>query len=108
MASGREGQRFAFHGYLPVDKGELPRRLREYESASRQLRQTQIFIETPYRNDRLMTALLRACDEKTLLCVATDLTLATESVRTATIAEWRRQPATIGKHPTVFLLLASA
>lgn len=107
MASGLEGQRFAFHGYPPVDKGELARRLRECEAASRQLRQTQIFIETPYRNDRLMAALLRTCENETLVCVATDLTLATESVRTATIAEWRRQPATIGKHPTVFLLLAS-
>jgi len=108
MASGLEGQRFAFHGYLPVDKGDLARRLRECEAVSRQLRQTQIFIETPYRNDRLMAALLRNCEKETLLCVATDLTLATESVRTTTIAAWRRQPATIGKHPTVFLLLASA
>jgi 16S rRNA (cytidine1402-2'-O)-methyltransferase len=108
MASGLEGQRFAFHGYLPVDKSQLARRLQEHEAESRRLRQTQIFIETPYRNDRLMSALLRTCDPDTLVCLATDLTLATESVRTATVAEWRRQPATIGKRPTVFLLLASA
>lgn len=108
MASGLEGQRFAFHGYLPIEKGELARRLREHESESRRLGQTQIFIETPYRNDRLMAALARTCEPSTLLCVATDLTLATESVRTATIAEWRRASAAIGKRPTVFLLLASA
>jgi 16S rRNA (cytidine1402-2'-O)-methyltransferase len=108
MASGLEGQRFVFHGYLPVDKSQLTRRLREHEAASRQLRQTQIFIETPYRNDRLMAALVRACHPETLVCVATDLTLATESVRTASVATWRREPATIGKRPSVFLLLASA
>lgn len=108
MASGLEGQRFAFHGYLPIDKAELARRLREHEAESRRLRQTQIFIETPYRNDRLMAALARVCEPATLLCVATDLTLASESVRTAAIAEWRRAPSAIGKRPTVFLLLASA
>lgn len=108
MASGLEGQRFAFHGYLPIDRGELARRLREHEADSRRLGQTQIFIETPYRNDRLLAALLRTCDPGTLLCLASDLTLATESVRTATIAEWHRAGATIGKRPTVFLLLASA
>ncbi len=108
MASGLEGQRFAFHGYPPIDKGELARRLREHEADSRRLGQTQIFIETPYRNDRLLAALLRTCDPETLLCVASDLTLTTESVRTATIAEWRRSGASIGKRPTVFLLLASA
>ena len=108
MASGLEGQRFAFHGYLPIEKSELVRRLRDHEAESRRLRQTQIFIETPYRNDRLMAALVRTCDPGTLVCLATDLTLASESVRTATIAEWRHAPATIGKRPTVFLLLASA
>ncbi len=108
MASGLEGQRFAFHGYLPVEKSQLDRRLREHEADSRKLRQTQIFIETPYRNDRLMAALVRTCNPETLVCLATDLTLATESVRTTTVAEWRRQAVTIGKRPTVFLLLASA
>ena len=108
MASGLEGQRFAFHGYLPVEKGPLAKSLREHEAESRKLRQTQIFIEAPYRNDRLMSELVRTCDKGTLLCVATDLTLATESVRTTTVAEWRRHPVLIGKRPTVFLLLASA
>ncbi len=108
MASGLDGQRFAFHGYLPVERSPLSQRLREHQAESRKLRQTQIFIETPYRNDRLMSALLNTCDPDTLVCLATDLTLATESVRTATVGEWRRLPVTIGKRPTVFLLLASA
>ena len=82
--------------------------MRELESESRRLRQTQVFIETPYRNDRLLRALLRACKPATLLCVATELTLATESVRTRDVAAWRGAAVQIGKRPTVFLLLASA
>lgn len=108
MASGLDGQRFAFHGYLPVEKTQLARRLRDHEAESRKLRQTQIFIETPYRNDRLLSVVMRTCDANTLVCIATDLTLASESVRTASVEEWRRLPVTIGKRPTVFLLLASA
>lgn len=107
MASGLDGQRFAFHGYLPVDENELARRLRELEDESRKKRQTQLFIETPYRNDRLLRVLLARCAPSTLLCVATDLTLAGESVTTRPIAEWRKTSTTIGKRPTVFLLLAS-
>ena len=106
MASGMDGQHFAFHGYLPVEAGARARRIRQIEIQASQA--TQIFIETPYRNDRLMAALARVCEPATLLCVATDLTLASESVRTAAIAEWRRAPSAIGKRPTVFLLLASA
>jgi 16S rRNA (cytidine1402-2'-O)-methyltransferase len=108
MAAGLEGQRFAFHGYLPVEERSLVQRLRELEAESGRLGQTQLFIETPYRNDRLLQALLRTCDPATLLCVASDLTLATESVATRDVATWRRGPPQIGKRPTVFLLLASA
>jgi len=108
MAAGLEGQRFAFHGYLPVEERTLVQRLRELEAESRRLGQTQLFIETPYRNDRLLQALLRTCDPATLLCVATDLTLATESVATRDVAAWRRAAPRIGKRPTVYLLLASA
>ncbi|MCC6610096.1 MAG: SAM-dependent methyltransferase [Burkholderiales bacterium] len=108
MAAGLEGQRFAFHGYLPVAERALVQRLRELEAASRRRAETQLFIETPYRNDRLLAALLGTCAPETLLCVATDLTLATESVATRDIAAWRRDAPRIGKRPTVFLLLASA
>jgi len=106
MASGLEGQRFAFCGYLPRDKNELKKRIRELELRSRKEQETEIFIETPYRNDALLAALLETCAAGTRLCIAADLTLATESVQTRTIADWRRRSAAIGKRPTVFLLLA--
>ena len=105
MASGLEGQRFAFCGYLPRDAGERTKRIRELEARSRRERETQIFIETPYRNDALLAALVQACAPATRLCVAADLTLESESVKTRKIGEWRRAPA-IGKRPAVFLLLA--
>ncbi|MCX7961197.1 MAG: SAM-dependent methyltransferase [Burkholderiales bacterium] len=106
MASGLEGQRFAFRGYLPRGCADRARRIRDLEARSRRERETQIFIETPYRSDALLAALLATCAPKTRLCVATDLTLPTESVRTHAIAAWRRAPPAIGKRPTVFLLLA--
>ena len=107
MASGLEGQRFAFCGYLPRDATERAQRIRQLESRSRRERETEIFIETPYRNDALLAALLEACAPATSLCVAADLTLASESVRTRRVAEWRRAKSAIGKRPAVFLLLAS-
>lgn len=106
MASGLEGQRFAFCGYLPRDAEERKRRIRELEARSRRERETQIFIETPYRNDVLLGALLESCAPATLLCVASDLTLVSEEVKTHKISEWRRAAPTIGKRPTVFLLLS--
>jgi len=106
MASGLDGQRFAFCGYLPRDPGERTKRIRELEARSRKEAETQIFIETPYRNDSLLSALMEACTPTTRLCVAADLTLASEAVATKTIAEWRRTPPSVGKRPAVFLLLA--
>jgi 16S rRNA (cytidine1402-2'-O)-methyltransferase len=106
MASGLEGQRFAFCGYLPREAAERKKKIHELEARSRRERETQIFIETPYRNDSLLAALLDALPGKTRLCVATDLTTATESVRTRSIEAWRRKPETVGKRPTVFLLLS--
>jgi 16S rRNA (cytidine1402-2'-O)-methyltransferase len=106
MASGLEGQRFAFCGYLPRDAAERSERIKQLEQRSRRERETEIFIETPYRNDALFSALLEGCAPATRLCVAADLTMGTESVRTRTIAEWRRLRAAIGKRPAVFLLLA--
>lgn len=107
MASGLEGQRFAFCGYLPREAEERKRRIKELEARSRRERETQIFIETPYRNDALLASLLEACSEKTLLCVATGLTLPSESIRTHAVSRWRNAPHEIGKRPTVFLLLAN-
>jgi 16S rRNA (cytidine1402-2'-O)-methyltransferase len=105
MASGLEGQRFAFCGYLPREAEERRRRILELEARSRRERETQIFIETPYRNDVLMAALLETLPEQARLCVATDLTLPGETVRTHTVARWRKSPPRIGKRPTVFLFL---
>jgi 16S rRNA (cytidine1402-2'-O)-methyltransferase len=108
MASGLEGQRFAFGGYLPRSDADRKEKILELERRSRQEKETQIFIETPYRNDVLLAALLESCRTRTRLCVAADLTLPGESVTTRTIAEWRRARATIGRRPAVFLLLADA
>ena len=104
MASGLEGQRFAFCGYLPRDKGQLATRIRALEKRSRDERETEIFIETPYRGDALLSALLATCHENTRLCVAADLTLGGESIATRSIAGWRRAGAALGKRPAVFLL----
>ena len=106
MASGLEGQRFAFCGYLPREAPERARRIRALESRSKRESETEIFIETPYRNDALLGALLEACKPQTKLCIAADLTLPGESIRTSHIAAWRRVNAVIGRRPAVFLLLA--
>ena len=105
-ASGLEGQRFAFHGYLPVAPAELASVLQQLERQSRRLRQTQIFIETPYRNDRTLATMLRALAPATLVCVAADLTLESESVKTRPVAAWRKETPQLKGRPTVFLLLA--
>ena len=106
MASGLEGQRFAFCGYLPRVAEEREQRIKELEARSRRERETQIFIETAYRNDVLFGSLLETCAPATRLCLATDLTLSTESVFTRSVGEWRKSKAAIGKRPTVFLLLS--
>jgi 16S rRNA (cytidine1402-2'-O)-methyltransferase len=111
MASGLNGQSFAFNGYLPTDAGLRAKRIRELEQRSRTEKQTQSFIETPYRNGALLDALADSCQPHTLICIATDLTLASESIRTAPAAEWKALLAAgkgpdLHKKPTVFLLLA--
>lgn len=106
MASGLEGQRFAFHGYLPVEETALTGRLRALEADSRRERRTEIFIETPYRTDRLLRVIRAACAPGTVLSVAADLGSPAETIETRTIAAWRRRSRTIGKRPAVFLLQA--
>ncbi|HTP96548.1 MAG TPA: SAM-dependent methyltransferase [Burkholderiales bacterium] len=108
MGSGLNGQRFTFHGYLPVDAQRRAQRIRELERESRERDATQIFIEAPYRNPRMLQALLEHCAADTRIGLATDLTDATESVRTRSVAQWRRQPPAIERRPTVFLLYAGA
>lgn len=107
MASGLNGQSFAFHGYLPVDANERAKKLRELEQASRKVRQTQIFIETPYRNKTMLDALLAACAPSTLICVAADLTLPTETILSRAASDWKKHGAPdLHKRPAIFLLLA--
>lgn len=107
MASGLNGQRFAFQGYLPAKEADRTKVLRELEGESKKRQQTQIFIETPYRNRAMFDAILQTCQPMTRLTVATDLTLPGESVLTRTIQSWKKQtPPEIERRPTVFLLLA--
>ena len=107
MASGLNGQRFAFHGYLPAKDGERRKTLAELEAESHKRQQTQLFIETPYRNPAMFAAILQTCRPTTRLCVASELTQPGEAVRTLSIAQWKKQtPPDIERRPTVFLLLA--
>ena len=106
MGSGLEGQRFAFAGYLPTDAKERQVRIRELEQRSRRERETELFIETPYRNQAMFDALIASLAASTRLCVACDLTGARQRLRTERIEQWRSQPMRLDKLPTVFLLLA--
>ncbi len=115
MASGLNGQSFAFNGYLPTDSALRHKRIQELEQRSRQENQTQLFIETPYRNNALLEALCSSCQPSTLLCVATDLSLQTESIETRPVSYWKSAIANkktkaeeilnLNKKPTVFLFL---
>ncbi|MGH8745568.1 MAG: SAM-dependent methyltransferase, partial [Burkholderiales bacterium] len=106
MASGLEGQRFAFWGYLPREKDARDARIRELERRSREDRATQVFIETPYRNDAMISSLLRACSAESQLCIASNLTSPQESIGTRSIAAWRAQPPSPARRPSVYMLLA--
>lgn len=108
MASGLNGQSFAFHGYLPVKDGERSRALRELEQESRRHQRTQLFIETPYRNAAMLSALLNTLAPNTLLCVARELATTQEWIATHSVAAWKKQAAPdLERRPTVFLLLAA-
>jgi 16S rRNA (cytidine1402-2'-O)-methyltransferase len=102
MASGMDGQNFAFHGYLPVEKSQRARRLKELDGQS--AGETQIFIETPYRSTAMLNALLECCRGDTLLCLAVDLTLPAEFVATRSIGEWKKKPPDLDRRLVVFLL----
>ena len=107
MASGLNGQRFAFQGYLPAKEAERTKALHDLESESRKRSQTQMFIETPYRNRAMFDAILATCQPGTRLTVATDLTQPGETIRTQTVQHWKKQtPPDIERRPSVFLLLA--
>ena len=106
MASGLNGQSFAFQGYLPAKTDERRSAIKALEKQSAAHRQTQIFIETPYRNDAMMEDLLRICAPSTRVCIAADITLPDETILTRSVAQWRKDPITLGKRPCVFLILA--
>lgn len=106
MASGLNGQSFAFRGYLPAKPEERRKAIREVEKDSSRLRQTEIFIETPYRNDSMLTDLLATLQPSTRLCVAANITQPDEAIQTRTVKEWRSSQITIGKRPCVFLILS--
>lgn len=106
MASGLNGQQFAFHGYLPVDAPECAAEIRRLETESREKNQTQIFIETPYRNNKLLAQLLKHLSEDTLLCIGANITSQGESIRSKKIQEWKNEVPVLEKVPITFLFLA--
>ena len=104
MASGLNGQQFAFHGYLPVKQPERISKIQQLEKQAYSLKQTQIFIETPYRNNPLIHDLLKSCQPSTLLCIAADLTSENEFIQTRSISLWKKQVPDLDKRPAIFLL----
>jgi 16S rRNA (cytidine1402-2'-O)-methyltransferase len=105
MASGLNGQSFVFHGYLPIEKAERKKSIKQLEKNAAEHKQTQICIETPYRNNSLLDELVRTLHPNTRLCVACDLTLPTESIKTATVAQWKNSKEDYLRRPAVFLFL---
>jgi 16S rRNA (cytidine1402-2'-O)-methyltransferase len=107
MASGMNGQCFQFHGYLPIDTTERKKKIRELESDSHRRNCTQLFIETPYRNNAMIKDILQVCREETRLCIAVDITSPAESIRTRTVKKWKQEQPDIHKRLALFLLHAS-
>ncbi|UCE93117.1 MAG: SAM-dependent methyltransferase [Flavobacteriaceae bacterium] len=103
MGSGLNGQNFAFNGYLPIEKVDRKKKIKELERLSKQNNQTQIFIETPYRNQKLFNEFKAALTPSTFLCVAVDLTLSSEYIKTLTIKEWRNESIDLHKRPCIFI-----
>lgn len=105
MASGFNGQSFTFHGYLPIDKAQRSKRIKELEVLSERHRQTQIFIETPFRNNQLLEDILKCCHNSTRLCVACDITAENEQIISLPVEQWRKKKVDLHKRPAIFLLL---
>jgi 16S rRNA (cytidine1402-2'-O)-methyltransferase len=104
MSSGMNGQNFAFNGYLPIDKGDRKRELKSLEKISKEREQSQIFIETPYRNEKMFADLKATLAPSTRLCIASDITLSTEYIKTHTIEDWKRQSPDLHKRPAIFII----
>ncbi len=106
MASGMNGQNFAFTGYLPIERHLRKRRIKALENLSAKTGQSQIFMETPYRNQKLLKELLEECKPTSQLCIATDISLNSESIRTQAISDWKSALPDLEKRPTIFILSA--
>ena len=104
MASGMNGQSFAFNGYLPIEKSEKKSALKNYEKLSQDKNQSQIFIETPYRNNKLMEDLLQTLQPNTHLCIAADITLPTEYIKTFRVNDWKKVKIDLHNRPTIFII----
>ncbi|MBJ2175326.1 SAM-dependent methyltransferase [Aureibaculum sp. A20] len=104
MASGLNGQSFAFNGYLPIEKGERKKSIKHLEKLSFDKNQSQIFIETPYRNEKLLEDLKQTLSGQTKLCIAVDITLSTEFIKTMTVNDWKRQKVNLHKRPAIFII----
>lgn len=104
MASGMNGQSFAFNGYLPIDKGEKKTALKNFEKLSQDKSQSQLFIETPYRNNKLIEDLLQTLQPNTHLCIACDITLPTEYIKTKTVAQWKKEMVDLHNRPCIFII----
>jgi 16S rRNA (cytidine1402-2'-O)-methyltransferase len=108
MASGMNGQQFQFVGYLPIDTAQRIKTIKNLEAESRQKNCTQIFIETPYRNNQLLETLTKTCHPNTQICVAVDITAETEMIKTKTAQEWKKEMLELHKRPCIFLLYSSS
>jgi 16S rRNA (cytidine1402-2'-O)-methyltransferase len=104
MASGMNGQSFTFHGYLPIEPAARKKKIRVLERLSAELNQTQLFIETPFRNQKMLSELLQNLRKHTRLCIAVDITLKTEFIKTQTVGEWQNDKTDINKRPAIFLI----
>jgi 16S rRNA (cytidine1402-2'-O)-methyltransferase len=104
MGSGMNGQSFAFNGYLPIDKGDKKTALKNFENLSGSKNQSQIFIETPYRNNKLLEDLVQTLQPNTHLCIATDITLPTEYIKTLRVADWKKTKVDLHNRPTIFII----
>ncbi len=104
MASGMNGQSFAFNGYIPIDKAEKKSALKNLERLSQDKNQSQIFIETPYRNNKMLEDIIQALNPSTYICVATDITLPTEFIKTMRASEWKKIKVDLHNRPTIFII----
>jgi len=106
MASGFNGQHFSFHGYLPIDNLERIKKIKQLEEESSRKKCTQIFIETPYRNNKMLETILQHCQPETQLCIASEITSPNEFIKTKKMKEWKNEKTDLHKKPVIFLLMA--